>query len=711
MKKLKLTTKISLAMGVLSVLLLVLAGVFFSNAQVLIRNYSELVNGIIQKEVAVLKISGLIQEILGLQARFDFTLDTEYYDDSGEAFDLLELELERLREIEVYIAERESDGNSDYLADVQRLAVRIEAFRNIGATIYEETVAKGLNQDIGLRGAFRTAASNLEEIIEANQFDALMVEFLMLRRHENDYLLRLESRYVDRNIAQVQTIRDIIEASFRSAATREAMNAELDSYQRDFAAIVAANNRLEQLYLRRGLSLDTLNEELSSEREEAVRAVAEEVPRIEGEAAAISGILLLSALIALVLALIVTLALVRTIKKSLSKALESAENLGAGDFSRQVFYDRKDEMGQIITAIDIAMENLSAVLTEARKLGDSGEAISNDLAASAEESQAAVIEIQANLQSIKGLATQLKEASTANMSSINSINESIIELNNHVEHQSSGIIETTSSIEEMIANIQNVSGISQQKATAINELLKITQENGKEIQNTNSIAEEISGLAKNIMDITSVINGIAAQTNLLAMNAAIEAAHAGEAGRGFAVVADEIRKLAESSGNNAGQINTMLKHITERIQTVAKSSHDSAVSFQRIEGEVQSFTHSFSEIVSAMNEMSIGSTQVLEASQSMKEELSVLAERARGISGETDSISASTHQMDDQVLSITNGIDEIALAIANISEGSQQVSDIAQQNSENMSGLQDKLSRFTLKHSDAAGEGDIHPPR
>ncbi len=139
-------------------------------------------------------------------------------------------------------------------------------------------------------------------------------------------------------------------------------------------------------------------------------------------------------------------------------------------------------------------------------------------------------------------------------------------------------------------------------------------EGGERIDQTKTIVSDISKHASDMNEILEIINGIASQTNLLAMNASIEAAHAGEYGKGFAVVADEIMKLAESTSDNSNKISSLLTIIIDKIKTAESSSSESRDTFQNINEKMHRFINAFSEIAANMNEMSAGTGEITESS-------------------------------------------------------------------------------------------------
>jgi len=186
-------------------------------------------------------------------------------------------------------------------------------------------------------------------------------------------------------------------------------------------------------------------------------------------------------------------------------------------------------------------------------------------------------------------------------------------LNGQLETQSAAITESSAAIEQMIANTRSVSNTLSRNAQSVKDL----QESAAVGQSgLNEVAEDFKEIAReseSLLEINSVMQNIASQTNLLSMNAAIEAAHAGESGRGFAVVADEIRKLAESSSRQSKTIGGVLKKIKGSIDKITKSTENVMNKFEAIDGGVKTVAEQEHGILNAMEEQSAGSTQIMQA--------------------------------------------------------------------------------------------------
>ena len=187
------------------------------------------------------------------------------------------------------------------------------------------------------------------------------------------------------------------------------------------------------------------------------------------------------------------------------------------------------------------------------------------------------------------------------------------QLNGNVSEQAAAVTESAAAIEEMVANIQSVTNALIKNADQVQELQSASEVGNKGI---NEVVTDIRGIAsesESLLEINSVMANIASQTNLLSMNAAIEAAHAGESGRGFAVVADEIRKLAESSSKQSKTIGTVLKTIKSSIDKITRLAENVLTRFDTIDGGIKAVAEQERSVLNAMEEQKQGSEQVLQA--------------------------------------------------------------------------------------------------
>jgi len=193
------------------------------------------------------------------------------------------------------------------------------------------------------------------------------------------------------------------------------------------------------------------------------------------------------------------------------------------------------------------------------------------------------------------------------------LNAMMDKLNGQLSSQSAAITESSAAIEEMIANTQSVSNTLSKNAESVKDLQEASEIGHSGLNEVAADIKEIAKESESLLEINSVMQSIASQTNLLSMNAAIEAAHAGESGRGFAVVADEIRKLAESSSKQSKTIGGVLKKIKSSIDKITKSTDNVITKFEAIDGGVKTVAEQETGILNAMSEQSAGSAQIMQA--------------------------------------------------------------------------------------------------
>ncbi|MDC7224632.1 MAG: methyl-accepting chemotaxis protein, partial [Spirochaetales bacterium] len=233
------------------------------------------------------------------------------------------------------------------------------------------------------------------------------------------------------------------------------------------------------------------------------------------------------------------------------------------------------------------------------------------------ESASAIVEIEENVNGIHSKMEMLTEQYNSSLDSLNLISENMSSLESVAVDQSSNITETSAALEEMVASIANVSHVIDGKMLSVQQLINSAEKGAGVIKETTLSFEQVLNHLDSVKQMITIISSVASQTNLLAMNAAIEAAHAGEAGRGFAVVSDEVRKLAESSAINAKQVNETIKLLVDSIESAGNNIRNSGSTFSVISGEVRLVGDAMKEIGNSINELAAGNDEILRATTSM----------------------------------------------------------------------------------------------
>ena len=210
---------------------------------------------------------------------------------------------------------------------------------------------------------------------------------------------------------------------------------------------------------------------------------------------------------------------------------------------------------------------------------------------------------------------------------------------------SDSVSASSAAIEEMIANINSINDILEKNSHAVTALDESTKTGKDDLGNVSNLVAEIERNSKGLGEMSSVIQNIASQTNLLAMNAAIEAAHAGEYGKGFAVVASEIRKLAENSGTEAKKISDVLKTTTKLIDSAFGTTVSASKDFEHVFTLSSQVMDQELVVKKAVSEQSAGGNQLLDALHEMNDLTASVTSAAENLRTSTEMIRHSIQEL------------------------------------------------------------------
>ena len=406
--------------------------------------------------------------------------------------------------------------------------------------------------------------------------------------------------------------------------------------------------------------------------------------------------LLLWMIIAATLSLVSFLAIVlpRNIKQSLHPVRDSLINLmeDEGDLTYRAPVASSDTGGQVATRFNAFLEYLSRTIISVQRAANALSDSEIRLMDSARSSNTNITAVQTQVTEVADdIEAQEHHVSTLRKAG-NEMAQMMQELHALIETQTSSIEESSSAITEMISSIQSVTGNTHTLSSSIDRLSEAIETGEMRVKDLVTAIHQISDLSKHLQEANHLIRGIASRTNLLAMNAAIEAAHAGEAGSGFAVVAEEIRTLAENSSQQSKRIATQLKEIGNAITTVVEHSTEVENDYSHVATFLSASREIADTLRMSMDEQSAGGQQTLTSLVSINE----IADTIRENSGKAqENVSFALEEMEN----VHSRNEEIVLKIERIDERQNEtvktVTEAVAIHEENERNVQEVLSQVT----------------
>jgi len=403
--------------------------------------------------------------------------------------------------------------------------------------------------------------------------------------------------------------------------------------------------------------------------------------------------------VAVVAAVVVVYFTLNSTTKPIVKVADTLKDIseGEGDLTRSISVSSKDEIGDLALYFNHTLEKIKKLIIVIKNEAGGLKTIGDDLASNMTETAAATNEITANIQGIKGRVISQSASVTETNATMEQVVANINKLNGHVETQSNNISQASSAIEEMVANINSVTNTLINNAANVKVLKEASEVGRGGLQEVATDIQEIARESEGLLEINAVMENIASQTNLLSMNAAIEAAHAGEAGKGFAVVADEIRKLAESSSEQSKTIGTVLKKIAESIKKITSSTEDVLTKFEAIDSGVNTVADQEEIIRNAMEEQAEGSKQLLQSAGSLKETTQQVKTGSEEMLEGSKEVMNESRNLEKVTQEITGGMNEMAIGADQVNLAVNHVNEISAKNREGINNLMKEVSRFKVE--------------
>ena len=415
------------------------------------------------------------------------------------------------------------------------------------------------------------------------------------------------------------------------------------------------------------------------------------------------GIRMLEILAAVVVLLVILVSIIAhrvfgLIMRPLQKVSQSFIALSEGNANLAVKIDvpSNDEIGMLVAGFNKFIQKLHAIVKDVKESKATLVTAGEDMTGSADDTSSAITEIIANIESIHTQMDEQETGVTQTVGAVNEIASNIDSLERMIQNQSSSVTQASAAIEEMIVSIASVNQSVDKMVTSFSMLRDKAQDGFIKQTDVNARIKQIESQSNMLQEANTIIADIATRTNLLAMNASIEAAHAGKAGKGFAVVADEIRKLSKSSAVQSKRIGEELSNVNQSIVSVVGASAELSEVFKSLSDELNVTNKFVLYIKQAMDEQNEGSKQIDASLRVVNDNTSSVQDASREMATGNKSILTEINKLQNSASGMKEGISEMATGARQINEVGSALENISLRMKDAIQKIGSQIDRFEL---------------
>lgn len=382
-----------------------------------------------------------------------------------------------------------------------------------------------------------------------------------------------------------------------------------------------------------------------------------------------------SVLMVVISCLVFVLAIMKVFIRPIMRITSNFRDIseGEGDLTARLTVSGSDEIAQLSEYFNRTLEKIRTAISHVKTNANGMQSLGESLAGNATNTASDISHIITNIDGVNERIAAQSDGVNQAADAVNTITENISQLDSMIEKQSASVSDASSAVEEMIGNIESVNSSMDKMAESFTLLAKNTDTGVIKQKDVNARIQQIEEESKMLHEANLAISNIASQTNLLAMNAAIEAAHAGEAGKGFAVVADEIRKLSETSSQQSKTIGLQLGSIKDSISSVVVASTEASSAFAMVSGKLSETEQLVQQIKGAMEEQQEGSRQITDALHRMNDSTGEVRRASKDISARNEFILDEMQKLRSSSETMRQGVEEISNGAHRIGESGTEL--------------------------------------
>ena len=402
------------------------------------------------------------------------------------------------------------------------------------------------------------------------------------------------------------------------------------------------------------------------------------------------------ALCQLIIAISLGVLIARNITRPINHVIDALKNIaqGEGDLTIELPASGKDETSVLSSYFNQTILKLKNSIQKVGADSREMESVGSDLESNMMSVSEVVSNITAGIEDLKKRFVEQEESVSGTAAAIEHIIKTLRGLDESIGQQAAMITESSTSFDKMTHSIDTVGENVVETREAIRNLSAATNDGRETLAKANEVSQRISDASGDLIEAGAVIENIASQTNLLAMNAAIEAAHAGEAGKGFAVVASEIRKLAEESSAQGKKISITLKNLSAEIKALADSASGAVEKFNIISGYSKGLSGSIEGVVQAMDEQEENGKIIWGIINDVTGVTNEVKSGSGDMLADGEKVVSATKRLDDLTRILRENIENIASQTELINEAAQESLEIAVKNKQSIDGLVLEVGKF-----------------
>ena len=417
----------------------------------------------------------------------------------------------------------------------------------------------------------------------------------------------------------------------------------------------------------------------------------EDIDKVQKRIIYYSIFIILGSIIILLIVISITIKPLNKIKSAINEIAT-----GNADLTKRLDIKTKDEVGEVVQGFNQFESKLHNIISDIKNSKDTLQEVGNDMTNNAKETADAISEVYDNITTMKEIMDGQETIVHNTVSAITEISSNINSLEGMIDTQVEGVNNASATVNELLGNITTVNSLVEKMAATFRTLLNTTDGGVEKQLLVSQKLKEIESKSYTLQNANAVIARIANKTKLLAMNAAIEAAHAGDAGKGFSVVAEEIKKLSETSARESNNITEQLSQNMEAIIDVVQSSSETAESFKIVSDLITNTNEVVTEIHKVMEEQTAKSTNINDALNVMNINTTEVSSASKQMADGNKAILNEINLLQDATNSMKDGMSKITTSADKINESGNELKEIAPKMESSIYSIASQIDRFKV---------------